>query len=145
MTWFAQLRAAMATPSPVVRYGIVDRDPAVASLVERCGRITPEETRRLAGAWAAVEADPEVRSSILEGERRCGADADEAADAADWAFRKTLRIPGDGALYAPHDPVYGRAIRTIHSHAMAVAAGALLPAALAEAMSGPWREAIEPS
>ncbi len=121
-------------------------DADVALFVERCGRITTDETNMLAGAWAAVEADPEAFDEIVAGQRLALTlpGVREAADKADWAFRGTLRIPGDGALYAPNDPIHGRAINTIQSRAMAIAAGDAIEPERAAAMSAPWIAAMGP-
>lgn len=117
----------------------------VVAFVQRCRRITARETELLAGAWAVVEDDPSTLDVVVQGRRLAlGArpDVGEAADAADWAFRETLPLPGDGVLYAPNDPIYGRAIESIRSHALALAAGDAIPPASAEAMSAPWFAAI---
>ena len=123
---------------------VVERDPVIAALVARCGEITAEEAGRLASAWATVEDDHIASADVAEGHRQAGLDADEAADAADWAFRSTLGIPSDGALYADTDPFAGRAIKAIRAHATAVAARSTFSPALAAVMSGPWRAAIGP-
>ena len=148
MSWLSKFRAALATLQiePVV-IPVIERDPAVAALVERCGRLTGEELAGLHRAWRAVDMDPEAEATIWAGQRlACIAapDADRAADDADWAFRWTLEIPSDGAAYAAHDPLAGPIINAIRAHVMAVAAGDGIPADTAAAMSGPWREAVDP-
>ncbi len=133
-------------PAKPARIPIVDRNEAVAALVERCGRITPDEALGLAGFWATAEQDPIVAAAIAEGwrlARQAGPDVDEAANAADWSFRWTLGIPSDGALYADTDPIAGRAIRAIKARAAAVVAGDAIPVDLARALGGPWQEAID--
>jgi hypothetical protein len=134
-------------PTKSVNIPIADRDPAVAALVKRCGRITQDEASVLAAAWRGIEDDLRAGATIAEGRRlarQAGPDADEAAEAADWAFRWTLGIPCDGAIYADTLPFEGRAIAAIRSRAMVVALGDAIPADVAEAMSGPWLEAIDP-
>jgi hypothetical protein len=125
-----------------------ERSSALAAFVQRCGRLTSEEAHRLAGAQAMVEDDPAAMAAIKEGVARVTAaspDAMAAADAADWAFRCTLPIPGDGILYAAHDPIWGRAISAISAHAMAVVAQEQIPADVAGAMSRAWNQAVDPA
>jgi hypothetical protein len=137
VNWLSDLLAPAAS--------IDEPDYAVAALVDRCGRLTAEETDRLAGAWATVEGDPRTSALIAEGHqaaRALGSRADQAADDADWAFRWTLGIPSDGALYADNDPIAGRAIRAIRARAAAIATRNALASDLTAAMSAPWHEVI---
>ena len=127
-----------------MKIGHVPPSPQAAPFVERCGRITQGEINRLAGAWGSLERDIERHRDLAEGARLAITvpGAAEAADEADWAFRWTLGIPGDGALYAAGDPIYGRAIQAIRMRALAVAGIDTLPGRVVEAMSGPWVEAV---
>jgi hypothetical protein len=143
--WLARL-SGNQPPAPEPAGFAVDRDPVVAALVERCARITRDETSHLAGAWATIEGDADAHAALAEGARLAGLaapHAEEAAANADWAFRVTLSIPGDGSLYAAHDPIHGRAIEAIRMRALAVAARDALPPDVAEAMSDPWRQAMD--
>jgi len=119
-----------------------ERDLAVRALVARCARLTTSEAWSLADEWAAIEDDDIVRAAIAEGCRKAGHYANAAADDADWAFRWTLRMPSDHAIYAPLDPDFGRAIEAIRAHTTAIAARERIPTDVAEAMSGPWHAAI---
>lgn len=140
-------RSRPATPPIPVRPSIVETDPAVAALAERCAQLTDDEASALAGAWRSVEDDARTVDEVQRGRRlahEARPEVAEAEDAADRAFLGTLDIPSDGVLYAAHDPVFGRAINAIRAHAAAVAARDVLSADVAAAMSRPWHEAIGP-
>jgi hypothetical protein len=149
VNWFSRLLASRAaTPPDPAPASIVERDPVVAALIERCSRLTGVEGAALHGALRAVERDPHRLARIREG-RRLAVEAlpeavREAESAAEYAYCALLEIPSDGMLYAYHDPAYGPTIAAIWAHAAAVAARDVLPVDVADVMSGPWREAVAP-
>jgi hypothetical protein len=144
VNWLLKVLGIRATPASegAQKNAVVERDAVVAALVERCGRLTAGEAAALAGAWAAIEDDAGVLSAISEGRSQAGPDAVAAADDADWAFRRTLGIPSDGAIYAPTHPIEGRAINAITAHAVAIAGRDRITPAFAAIMSGPWHAAL---
>lgn len=120
-------------------------EQSIVAYIARCERISAAESRRLAAAWAMLEDDAESSAGVAAGIRLAKEIpiAVEASDRADWAFRGTLAIPGDNALYADLDPILGRAINAIRARALAIGAGGHLAADLSVAMSRPWRVATD--
>jgi diguanylate cyclase (GGDEF)-like protein len=142
---------ATRTKAPVA-VPIFDRDLFVAAqverCVERCGSLTEMESASLHDAWQVVENDPEILARIREGARlahEARPDAvREVSDAAERAYVQTLHVSAREIRQLAHDPIHGPTIAAIRAHATAVAACFVIPVPLADAMSGPWHEAVGP-
>ena len=144
---FAKLLSSLTAARPRSRKALSrERDPIVRALIERCSRLTESEEASLRNAWRMVEHDPEILARTREGERRARTarpDAvREASDAAERAYAQALHLPAKEILQLAHDPIHGPTIAAIRAYATAAAAHDVIPADLAEAMRGPWFEAI---